>query len=52
MFLTGDFGLVTVPKGHLFVMEDNRHHSMDSRMIGTISKEQIIGRVDAGFWPF
>lgn len=49
--LTEDFGPVEVEEGKLFVMGDNRDNSMDSREIGTISIDQIIGRADLIFWP-
>ena len=55
--LTYDFtledvtGRTTVPEGMLFVMGDNRRDSLDSRSFGFIPIEQVVGKVDAQFWP-
>lgn len=55
--LTYDFtledvtGRTTVPEGMLFVMGDNRRDSLDSRSFGFIPIEQVVGKVDAHFWP-
>lgn len=42
---------ITVGKDHFFVVGDNRPHSSDSREWGTISKEEIIGKVFLRYWP-
>ena len=36
---------VTVPKGEIYVMGDNRNHSLDSRIQGTISLDNVEGRI-------
>lgn len=55
--LTDDFtldeliGKTTVPDGELFVMGDNRRFSKDSRHIGTIPMEEVVGDTKWVFWP-
>lgn len=42
---------VTVPKGHLFVAGDNRSNSLDSRDLGPIPADHIVGKLIARFLP-
>jgi signal peptidase I len=42
----------TVPAGMILAFGDNRSNSKDSRMIGYVPYDRIIGRADIIFWPF
>src|SRR5436190_7301374 len=49
---TSNFGPITVPKGGLWVMGDNRSNSSDSRVFGTIRRRTVVGRAILRVWPF
>ena len=40
-----------VPEGMLWVMGDNRGHSSDSRVFGTIDEDDVVGRAIVRIWP-
>ncbi len=42
--ITADFPMTVVEAHHVFVMGDNRSDSYDSRMVGTIAEDDIIGK--------
>ncbi|MEO5776299.1 MAG: signal peptidase I [Flavobacterium sp.] len=41
---------ITIPKKSYFLIGDNRDNSMDSRYIGVINKDEIIGKAVFGYW--
>ena len=42
--MRSDYHEITVPENSIFVMGDNRNDSMDSRGVGTIDEELVLGR--------
>lgn len=43
------FGPVRVPEGAYFVLGDNRHNAMDSRFIGFVRADEVLGTVVTKF---
>lgn len=41
-----------VPKGHVFVLGDNRSNSRDGRDLGTIPRSDIVGKIVLRYYPF
>jgi len=50
-FSSCDLGECIIPENYYLVLGDNRLNSQDSRELGFISKDDIIGKVIFRFWP-
>lgn len=51
-FKLEDLGYDKIPEGYYLVLGDNRPNSKDSRMIGLVSKKQIMGKTNFIIYPF
>ncbi|WP_243300229.1 signal peptidase I [Bacillus litorisediminis] len=50
--MESDMEPTIVPNDKIFVMGDNRNHSTDSRVIGSVPVENVLGKVVLRFYPF
>jgi signal peptidase I len=49
--IQGDYPKTRVPPGHLFVLGDNRNRSRDSREIGMVDIDEVVGRAELVLFP-
>ena len=50
-FVLASLGYEEIPEGMYLVLGDNRENSLDSREIGLISENDIMGKVNLRIWP-
>ncbi len=57
--ITADFDLSSlpgeydvIPENKVLVLGDNRNNSTDSRIIGLVNIEEIVGKASLVYWPF
>ena len=51
-FNLSELGYNKIPEDYYLVLGDNRTNSVDSRMIGLVSKKDILGTTDFSIFPF
>lgn len=50
---TADYNLgIKIPKGYYFLLGDNRYNSSDSRLIGLVNEDKILGKASLRLFPF
>ena len=50
-FTLAGLGYETIPDGMYLVLGDNREDSLDSREIGLVKENEILGKINIRIWP-